>query len=131
MTDLKETYGAGYLLNLTRNVDLDHDDPETDPLATQISRLIPQSEVLARNSNVERYHIPKDVPSKDFMELMAIMEHGGGTLGLEDFSVGVTSLEDIFMALVRAADNKIDLSNGGKNGVELYERSVVFSFVET
>jgi len=98
---LRNKFSDGYTLTikLKRSPDTENPEEQTEKLKTFISQTFPESVLKDHHENRLYYQV--ETPTFKWSEIFGIMEKAKLTYDIEDYSVGQTTLEQIFIGFAR------------------------------
>ena len=106
---LRTKFGQGFSLVIKLKPDLisqdENDDEYIDKVQEYIETNLPKAQLKDIHQTLIYYHIPSD-ESTSWSKLFKIMELGKEQLNLEDYQVGDTTLEQIFLSFAKKAVRK-------------------------
>jgi len=118
---LKQKYGVGYNMTLSKNAD----GVETGPIRAAIANHIPDTKVLSDVGKELALRVPLGASPK-FPDLLDELDEKKAELGLDTWGLSVTTLEEVFLKIAHAGatmdeetttQEKLDIpDNFGKDG---------------
>jgi ABC-type multidrug transport system ATPase subunit len=94
---LKNRYGVGYHLTVAKTTGCDD-----DALEATIQRYVPSAQVLSNVGTEISFQLPHSMVSS-FPQMFEDMERNKHQLGIEQYSVSLTTLEEVFMKIADGA----------------------------
>lgn len=95
---LKNQFGVGYNIVMSRRADADR-----EALHELISRHVPSSELLSDVGTELAYRLPINATNQ-FPDMLVELETKGDQLGVENFGLSVTTMEEVFLRVAHEND---------------------------
>lgn len=97
---LKNIFGVGYNIVMSRREDADRES-----LNALISRHVPQAELLSDVGTELAYRLPISATNR-FPDMLVELETDGGKLGIENFGLSVTTMEEVFLRVANEMNDR-------------------------
>lgn len=114
---LKKLYGVGYTLTITRSQTAEEGAEETLPedelkmdggdIRGLVKERIPKAKLLSDVGTEISFQLPLDA-SPAFPELLKILDKDGDELGVQNYGLSVTTLEEVFLKVAHEEDETPD-----------------------
>ncbi|KAI8501113.1 ATP-binding cassette sub- A member 5 [Branchiostoma belcheri] len=102
---LKNRYGVGYHLGLVTSLNCD-----SAQITAKVQEHVPEAELIRSHAMELSYTLPLE-RVENFADLFSTLDNNSGTLGVQNYGISMTTLEEVFLKL--REDEEAD--NGGKS----------------
>ncbi|XP_046387946.1 phospholipid-transporting ATPase ABCA1 [Ischnura elegans] len=110
---LKNRYGAGYHLTLILSEKASNKEEATEKITEMIKKNVPGSTMRNRSGDEISYTLPSDA-TNHFPKLFEQLDERKKDLGINNVSLGVTTLEEVFLEVGKLVEG--DMTDGKTNG---------------
>jgi hypothetical protein len=106
---LKNRFGEGYQLTLVKK------NREPNPaLVNFVSDMIENSKMIREISSEIQFELPSSA-SSHFKNFFSELDQRSESLGVENYSVGFTTLEDVFLRFANASHGNVNVSEDNED----------------
>ncbi|XP_066291529.1 cholesterol transporter ABCA5-like [Branchiostoma lanceolatum] len=106
---LKNRYGVGYHLGLVTSLNCD-----STQVTAKIEEHVPEAELIRSHAMELSYTLPLE-RVENFADLFSTLDNNSGTLGIQNYGISMTTLEEVFLKL--REDEEAEEGGKSSNGV--------------